>query len=617
MLMLTPEYRARLEEEEQAWTAVRGPLNRAVAVALWMIALVGPSFAQHSTVPIVLVDGFNFRGCASPRNVTTDFDNLSSLLSQDSGQTPYYFDYCQVDENASIDQIGADFGRYLSGLGLPQVDVIAYSMGGLIVRSYLSGLSLSNNTVDPPISPGIRKLVLIGTPNFGALGSVAAVVQALGGIQGPQMLPGTQLIWDLNTWNQEGDDLRGIDTVVIAGNGDPTYVSDGIVSVNSASVSFAFSDGDERTRAIGNYCHTSNQLADLGTLCAGPGIAYVVDRTHPSYQIIRSFLDGTTAWESVGMPGSQASPYGGLLWYAFSAGGEVLSIDLPPNAPMLMAPNQPSASLSYGGSGGAFYDEFFPAPSVASLDFTSGGASYEVSDITINPGSYLPLSTKFGPTISRFGVVPAVDVPPPGGLSVAAGSLISIFGQNLSSSTASAPYPWPAQLNDTTVNIDGTPCPLTYAAPLQVNGLVPSNLMPGLHNLTLVDSQGQHSINLMIESIVPALFYEAGNAAAAQHSNYQPVSASSPAAVGESISLYATGLGPVTLLNGLEVANQTPSVYIGGQSATVTFAGRAPGYQGLDQINVQIPAGVQSGASVPVVVVSGNRTSNQVLLAVN
>jgi uncharacterized protein (TIGR03437 family) len=44
---------------------------------------------------------------------------------------------------------------------------------------------------------------------------------------------------------------------------------------------------------------------------------------------------------------------------------------------------------------------------------------------------------------------------------------------------------------------------------------------------------------------------------------------------------------------------------------------RAPGYQGLDQINIQIPAGIRRGVAVPVTVTSGNRTSNQVSLAVN
>jgi uncharacterized protein (TIGR03437 family) len=146
-----------------------------------------------------------------------------------------------------------------------------------------------------------------------------------------------------------------------------------------------------------------------------------------------------------------------------------------------------------------------------------------------------------------------------------------------------------------------------------------------MHRLTLMNPQGQHTVNIMLEPAVPTLFNTKGYAAAL-HANYQPVSAQNPAKIGEPISLFATGLGAVTIRNGLQVANIAPTVLIGGQPAAVSFAGRAPGYQGLDQINVQVPAGAQemfdagayaNGKSVTVVVTSGSRTSNQVLLVVN
>jgi uncharacterized protein (TIGR03437 family) len=49
------------------------------------------------------------------------------------------------------------------------------------------------------------------------------------------------------------------------------------------------------------------------------------------------------------------------------------------------------------------------------------------------------------------------------------------------------------------------------------------------------------------------------------------------------------------------------SITIGGQPAQVLYAGGAPGeVAGLMQINVQIPAGIQTGNAVPVVVSVGN-----------
>ena len=67
------------------------------------------------------------------------------------------------------------------------------------------------------------------------------------------------------------------------------------------------------------------------------------------------------------------------------------------------------------------------------------------------------------------------------------------------------------------------------------------------------------------------------------------MSDSYPAAAGETIALYASGLGAATSSNGLQVANATPQIFIDRLPAKVIFAGRAPGYAGLDQINVQVP----------------------------
>ncbi len=53
---------------------------------------------------------------------------------------------------------------------------------------------------------------------------------------------------------------------------------------------------------------------------------------------------------------------------------------------------------------------------------------------------------------------------------------------------------------------------------------------------------------------------------------------------------------------------QTPTVTIGGINATPSFSGIAPGTGSEYQINTVIPAGVQTGDNVPVVVAIGNST---------
>ncbi len=55
---------------------------------------------------------------------------------------------------------------------------------------------------------------------------------------------------------------------------------------------------------------------------------------------------------------------------------------------------------------------------------------------------------------------------------------------------------------------------------------------------------------------------------------------------------------------------------LGGQPATVHFAGLAPGFVGLYQVNVEIPADVASGSEVPLVLLQNGVPSNTVTIAV-
>jgi adhesin/invasin len=65
-----------------------------------------------------------------------------------------------------------------------------------------------------------------------------------------------------------------------------------------------------------------------------------------------------------------------------------------------------------------------------------------------------------------------------------------------------------------------------------------------------------------------------------------------------------TGLGDVSpgvsdgaaaSSNPLSYTNNTITAAVGGTAATVTFAGLAPGFASLYQVNVLIPAGVSTG----------------------
>jgi hypothetical protein len=80
------------------------------------------------------------------------------------------------------------------------------------------------------------------------------------------MCRASKFLADLATWNQGWDDLRGVDYVSIVGNvmasGSVSGVSDGLVSVTSASGGSFPGIYDDRTRVV-PYCDTTGTNAAL------------------------------------------------------------------------------------------------------------------------------------------------------------------------------------------------------------------------------------------------------------------------------------------------------------------------------------------------------------------
>jgi uncharacterized protein (TIGR03437 family) len=210
----------------------------------------------------------------------------------------------------------------------------------------------------------------------------------------------------------------------------------------------------------------------------------------------------------------------------------------------------------------------------------SSGAIY-VADA----GSNLVLLLSPGPA-------PLTEVPTPVSVvnaatlmpgAVAPGSLISIFGAGLGSAE---------------VLFDGQPVVPLMSSSTQINVEVPLNTAGALEVLAagsvLFDS------SLTIAPSAPGVFTGPGGTGPAVAGNQDGTVNSNinPAAQGSIVTIYATGLGQAGAIG----------VTIGGVAAGVLFAGDAPGFAGVSQINATVPSGIGSG-SLPLLVTAGQAQS--------
>ena len=230
------------------------------------------------------------------------------------------------------------------------------------------------------------------------------------------------------------------------------------------------------------------------------------------------------------------------------------------------------------------------------------------------------------PVIGSGGVVDAATNQVGKGL--APGSYISIYGTGFADSTQanSSPIALPLSLSTVSVSFFGgglaLPGHLSYASPGQVNVQIPWEFA-GQSSVTLKVNFGGLESNLIT---VPLLAYSPGvfPGPAVQDSKYQLITASNPAKRGDTIIIYANGLGPVSNqpasgdpspAQPLAMTSATPVVKIGGSSAQVVFSGLTPGFVGLYQINAVVPSDAPTG-SQPLVISVNGIASNSLNLAV-
>ncbi|HPQ14968.1 MAG TPA: hypothetical protein PLP04_07060, partial [Bryobacteraceae bacterium] len=193
---------------------------------------------------------------------------------------------------------------------------------------------------------------------------------------------------------------------------------------------------------------------------------------------------------------------------------------------------------------------------------------------------------------------------------VAPGGMVSVFGKNFAECDAGASgFPLPTFLCGASLMFNGQPAPLFYAGPGQINALLPSTLAPGQDVEMVVTRSDQRSEparipGSVIGEVAPAMasFTLDGQVfrAAVQNSDGtlagpdRPDLGMRPLRLAENATLWATALGTTTPrvedgqpapVDPLATADFPVEVYVNGVRQPVSFAGLAPGFSGLFQVN--------------------------------
>ena len=239
------------------------------------------------------------------------------------------------------------------------------------------------------------------------------------------------------------------------------------------------------------------------------------------------------------------------------------------------------------------------------------------------------LATQNPPFIASEGVVSAASPVPH--VPLGPGAIIAIYGERLTEGlTESATgAPLPNRLGGAQVIMAGRELPLLFASPGQMNAIVPYELTQNTTHQVLVRRAMTYSrpVPVNVAPAQPAVFLSGGRAIAVAVRGQEEflVGVDSPARAGDVLVIYCAGLGAVA--PAVPAGTLSPSappaatldavrVRIGGVEAPVFFAGLAPGFVALYQINARVPEGVVAGNDVPVVIEVAGQRSPAVSLAV-
>lgn len=196
---------------------------------------------------------------------------------------------------------------------------------------------------------------------------------------------------------------------------------------------------------------------------------------------------------------------------------------------------------------------------------------------------------------------------------VAPGEIVSLFGEQLGS----------GETDSLQLLVEGIPAPVFFHAKGQVNGQIPYEI-GGLSKVSIrvvVNGVSSNTVTVSVAAAAPGVFMWNGNALVTVRPDGSLVTPDTPARAGEVLMIFATGEGPTIppSLTGEPSGAPYPKpvgpvrLLIGGQPVELLYAGAAPGFVGLMQLNFVVPADLRGPWAEAALEIAGHRSQSAML----
>ncbi len=329
---------------------------------------------------------------------------------------------------------------------------------------------------------------------------------------------------------------------------------------------------------------------------------------------------------------------------ALSGGNLTGTLTISPN---LLAGSGTGSATITGGTG-SYANASGSFPSLAGTGST--GASGIVLDFSGGGQIITGGTTGGGGGTSTTPTITAVWDAASNTASLAQGSIFIVKGSNLCPKGVNVFSPPRPTVSPDGVKITfapvagggGTDAILVYtynpSGTCQLAGILPSTVPPGNYNVTVTNGSASAPVATVVKQRKFSLFtQDSSGSGLGSVQNYissgvvdlnsfttgtGKSTTISPAHPGQYVIAWGTGMGPLVggdnsaspafdfSANGVKV-----NAIVGGVTVPVAYAGRA-GYAGEDQINVQLPANVPTGCTVPFQISVDGVLSNQIFIAI-